>query len=358
VCPYLYGFQGLESRASKKEKIEGAGYCAAWSMFFTELALKNPTVSSDKLIDIVYNKVNGIKGSDYLRRIIRGYVNIISEKLEKYYEILFGEKTSVNNITNIFTNAKNDMRKYARFRDKFFILLSFEMELINNPSITKNDILQMIEEQIENEKGMNKPNINLITELMEKKEVLNKMDILKNPSPDSGEIFIISPKKVMSPNSKTKKIKSKSKSPKIPTSRMVTSSSEKKPIIQEIPLTPLESLSSVSSFDISPNCPEGKFFDQKKGRCVRIKNKTRKNSPKVVSPKVVSPKVVSPKVVSPKLVSPKVVSPKVQTKKIKSCPPGEEINPDTGRCKKIKVYPPCPERQQRDPITHRCRKIK
>jgi hypothetical protein len=44
-----------------------------------------------------------------------------------------------------------------------------------------------------------------------------------------------------------------------------------------------------------------------------------------------------------------------KTKKNRDCPEGSKINPITGRCNKIKVYPPCPP--TRDPITHRCKRI-
>jgi hypothetical protein len=44
-----------------------------------------------------------------------------------------------------------------------------------------------------------------------------------------------------------------------------------------------------------------------------------------------------------------------KTKKVINCPEGSKINPKTGRCNKIKVYPPCPP--TRDPITHRCKRI-
>ncbi len=39
VCPMIYGLQGLESTSHvPKQPREGGGYCAAWSLFFAELA--------------------------------------------------------------------------------------------------------------------------------------------------------------------------------------------------------------------------------------------------------------------------------------------------------------------------------
>ena len=42
-------------------------------------------------------------------------------------------------------------------------------------------------------------------------------------------------------------------------------------------------------------------------------------------------------------------------KKVIVCPQGSQINPETGRCNKIKVYPTCPP--TRNPITNRCKKM-
>jgi hypothetical protein len=50
VCPYIQGLQDIESVIADtildNGEVESGGYCSAWSMFFTELALKNPTISS------------------------------------------------------------------------------------------------------------------------------------------------------------------------------------------------------------------------------------------------------------------------------------------------------------------------
>lgn len=63
VCPHIYGFQTLEKYVKDTvldngKKESGAGYCLAWCMFFTELCLRNPTVSSDVIFDVIYDKLN------------------------------------------------------------------------------------------------------------------------------------------------------------------------------------------------------------------------------------------------------------------------------------------------------------
>lgn len=46
---------------------------------------------------------------------------------------------------------------------------------------------------------------------------------------------------------------------------------------------------------------------------------------------------------------------KITAKNTKPCPPGQERNPATGRCRKSQN--PCPPGQERNPVTRRCRKI-
>ena len=88
VCPLFDGFQTLEEKSTiPKLEIEGKGYCTAWSMFFTELSLKNPNYSSNELINIIYDKLNKLSEKDrnnYLRQIIVGYVNLINDKIDKF----------------------------------------------------------------------------------------------------------------------------------------------------------------------------------------------------------------------------------------------------------------------------------
>ena len=78
VCPYIDGLQSLEEDARQKETIpyQGPGLCSAWSMFFTELTLKNPTISSNELLNIIMNKFDKEpdKQAKYIRQIIIGYI--------------------------------------------------------------------------------------------------------------------------------------------------------------------------------------------------------------------------------------------------------------------------------------------
>jgi hypothetical protein len=90
ICPRI-GLQALESSMKHKTlangKPESEGYCVAWSIFFTELCLMNPTISSEVLLDSVFESSKS--DPEYLKKLIRGYILHISEKLDKYFTFLF-----------------------------------------------------------------------------------------------------------------------------------------------------------------------------------------------------------------------------------------------------------------------------
>jgi hypothetical protein len=149
VCPFFEGFQSLENKSNvKKLEIQGPGYCAAWSMFFTELALKNPTISSNELILIVYEKLNKLSQENkynYMRNIILGYVNLIHNKIEKYYSIIFGKNITGTEVMQIFKERKD--------RNILFdirTIVDIEFTLLNNPSLTKEQYLQELKKKITN----------------------------------------------------------------------------------------------------------------------------------------------------------------------------------------------------------------
>lgn len=244
VCPIIYGLQVLEETSTKKIPLEGGGYCAAWSMFFTELALKNPTIPSNELLNIIYNKLDKdpVKRANYLREVIRGYVNLIYDKIEKYFYFITGTQGKIDNIIEMLN--KGD---YFDILFDFHLVIKIQTALLNDPSLTKKKYLDILEYR--KMKTMDQRQINDINYVI---NMLNNMEQLLSPS-----------------------------------------------------LTP--SLSPPHTKSIS------------KGKQSSPKTRTRKN------------------------------------KKITVCPEGSKMNPVTGRCNKIKVYPPCPP--TRDPITHRCKRI-
>jgi len=252
VCPYIHGLQALEEKSSQQKlPLEGGGYCAAWSMFFTELALKNPTIPSNELLNIIYNKLDKEpeKQSNYLRQVIIGYVNLIHNKIEKYFHFITGKKGSIDNIIEMLKKGhlSNLIMDYET-------IIRVQTALLNDPSLTKKKYLEILE--YKKMKTTNQYDIDLINREI---DTLNNMELLLSPS--------------LTPDSVSSLSKSKSKS------------------------------------------------NSKSNSKTRAK-KTNKLA---------------------------------KTKKIINCPEGSKMNIITGRCNKIKVYPPCPP--TRDPITHRCKRI-
>ena len=86
VCPSRKGFQSIEEASTLfRTADEPNGYCSAWSMFFAEMCLKNPTKTSNELIRYIILSIPKDKSkNEYLRRLIRGYSHFINEKINKY----------------------------------------------------------------------------------------------------------------------------------------------------------------------------------------------------------------------------------------------------------------------------------
>jgi hypothetical protein len=246
VCPYIYGLQSLEENS--KQKRDSPGYCAAWSMFFTELILKNPTIPSDEILKIIIQKFEKEpeKQANYLRNLITGYINIIHQKIDKYFYFLTGSKNTID--TMIDLNKRGNLKSALI---NYETLIDIQTVLFSNSSLTKKEYIKILEDKL-----LRITNANEKLEIDRKIIYLNKMDQI-SPSPDSVSL-------------------SKSKS---------------------------HNISSSSS-------------------------KSKKRSPTNNNKK---------------------------TRKQTVCPEGSKINPETGRCNKIKVYLPCPP--TRDPITHRCKRI-
>jgi len=116
VCPYIYGMQSLEGASLlAKTKAEPGGYCVAWSMFFTELCLKNPEIPSSILLDNIYDKLLKTENaSDYLKKVIRGYAGLVYEKFTKMLSVFFKEKVTIGMVNDLFNSKKMSDRVKAK----------------------------------------------------------------------------------------------------------------------------------------------------------------------------------------------------------------------------------------------------
>lgn len=119
TCPEEYGMQMLEGWSKLPKTAIDTGLCAIWTLFMAELALKNHNLTAREIIQIINYDVlqfnrkikkparridfqgKKITAEDYLRKVGRGYVNFINEKLKKYFNDIFGQPMDVEHISEI-----------------------------------------------------------------------------------------------------------------------------------------------------------------------------------------------------------------------------------------------------------------
>jgi hypothetical protein len=134
VCPEIEGLQALEETSDMPRLIiEPDGYCSAWSMFFTELCLKNPERSSRDIYDAIMERTELYDDKNaYLRNVIRGYTYFINNKIAKHFSHVFDEDGFIQNIDSIveqldFNNPDPiEGDKLMSYRDKLLEIIEVE----------------------------------------------------------------------------------------------------------------------------------------------------------------------------------------------------------------------------------------
>lgn len=139
VCIYSKGLQALEN-SSKLYKFfqEGDGYCALWSIFFAELSLMNPTLSSKELMDNAIEAID--ENPDKARNLIRGYLEYIYKSIDP----LIKKITGINLIEK-YNNSKISKTNFIR------VLIILINQLEKSESIKlKKEKLQKIYDELPN----------------------------------------------------------------------------------------------------------------------------------------------------------------------------------------------------------------
>lgn len=146
TCPQIKGFQKLEEEyTTSRRKPHEDGYCAAWGLFFMELALCNPGIPSKQLQERLYASFEDESTmGNYLLDMIRGYTRMINEKIVKFLDILFDTKFTVESIYN-----SPDIWKI--FADEIALLAEVEMELINHPHLSKDVYIRGLYDELKKE---------------------------------------------------------------------------------------------------------------------------------------------------------------------------------------------------------------
>ena len=317
----LEGFQYMEeeSSISKIVDIEGGGYCAAWSMFFVEMCLKNPKFSSKELLEILDQHfkqkkvaIGQAQVNDYLRKVIRGYVNFINEKLLKYFSIIYGEDITVENlITIIKLNDRVKIKKLNKIIDELIELDHSEFGLTltayekimknNNADIKANNKKLKLEQRV--------AMMHLYTEYG--KSLLLKKDQTQTQIEDQRlkyDGFKVSSASSEAEAEEEELEEGEEREVKKIIEKAIEKDSLKHPQIKV--------------------CPPGKELNPKTGRCINIKTKTQKIKAEKTCPPGKELNPLTGRCINIKTKTQK----NIKIKAVKTCPPGKELNPLTGRC--------------------------
>ena len=333
VCPRIDGLQNLEgwSSLTKIADLEPSGYCAAWSLFFTELCLKNPEIPSSELLNYIFNileRMDNAKKMNYLREIIRGYSVFINEKIGQYFSVFFKSGLTIEKLKNL---SRIDL---FNFRNIIKNVINLEIKLSTDPSHLKYGLIDIKDKltHLNRHLNLNSSDANLkkqIEQLTNKKniyELYNNFNVISKPSES-----LSSPKKSIQPKQVKKEPKLVTKTKTCPEGKELNENGRCVKIkTQKVKVKKEPKQAKI--------CPEGKEINEN-GRCVKIKTqkvKVKKEPNKIKTPEPkVEVKAMEPMVEErPKIKTPEQ---KVVITKTKTCPEGKEFNQITGRCVKIKT---------------------
>jgi len=330
LCLHINGLQEIEESIPRLPNDPG-GYCTIWSLFFAELVLSNPNLTTEEILNIIFDKLNKNKNDSaiFLRKIARGYVNLINDKINKYFSIFL----ELENITIDKLITQGEVQR--KFKTIMAILLSIEVELARNNNDI-NAIINAYNDGIDNIKAQLKSNI----PLNEKVALNNELQTI-----ELAKQIITSKYNILFENITPLTITPKTITPKKNSSQ-----------IQNQPQIKIEKI-----------CPPGKVLNPKTNRCIKIKNKKQfssKNKTPLQIEKICPPgKVLNPK-------TNRCIKNKIPLQIEKICPPGKVLNTKTNRCIKIKkqissknkvplqIEKICPPGKVLNPKTNRCIKIK
>lgn len=198
VCPYINGLQQLEgdSTLRKKGKLEPRGYCIAWTIFFAELCLRNPELSSTELLNNVYNYLTTKEsGPNYLKGVIRGYAGLLTQQVNKYLSIFFKPNLTVSYLnrhptTHAYRNLLNALDVLVDLET--YIMMNLEFDLKKELKNAKKEYNELTkgktkEEQIQMRRGPN--SIKKVELAYYKKRILQNYEEYKRSGSVSEAIF-------------------------------------------------------------------------------------------------------------------------------------------------------------------------
>ena len=102
ICIYNKGLQLIENElfvSQNIQEIETGGLCAVWSIFFAEMTLMNPYLTSREILDNIFNFFDNedcITKKQIVKNIIRGYLDIIYNKINPIVQDILGVEINEN----------------------------------------------------------------------------------------------------------------------------------------------------------------------------------------------------------------------------------------------------------------------
>jgi hypothetical protein len=295
LCPNIRGLQYLEEMIPMKAFIEGEGYCALWSMFYTELCLRNPELTGREVLEKIYDKLNNEKdgGSEYLRKVARGYAVVIENKFKRVFRKIYSKEFKLSIYRRLTPPQQSETIR------QLYGFIKMEVMYLNYPDIVA-DYSPVHEDE---------------------------RDFIKR-----HEDFL-----------------NLSNSPHSPTSIKNKGNRKKLPTTPPLPKTQPHPQPNAKKAVASQQQKQGKELNPKTGRWVNVCKEgfTRRASDfKCVKNVTVRVKTISPKPVYSSPISP-IPSPKQNP--TNAIHKGKELNTKTGRWINV-----CPEGKVRNPDTFRC----
>jgi hypothetical protein len=125
-------------------------------MFFSELCLKNPEISSSDIMNNIYNYLTTKSSAeDYLLKVIRGYAGYIFENVNAYLEIFFKPKISVFELIDIFDKQGPMDVKLLKIKRALEILVDIEAKALLDPDFNlKKELKEINKKYKEKMKGI------------------------------------------------------------------------------------------------------------------------------------------------------------------------------------------------------------
>jgi len=325
VCPRIDGLQTLEawSNLTNIADLEPGGYCTAWSLFFTELCLKNPEVPSYELMNYIFNileRMDNITKRNYLKGVIRGYSVFINEKISKYFSVFFNYGLTIEKLKKFPSSDLSKFRLILRY------LIDLEISLSTDPSHLRSGLIKLKHKlnEFNGRLKINSNDIDLkkqIEKLTNKKkiyEIYEKFNVVSNPS------------------------KTNSSRPKLVLEKTCPEGKELNPISGRcIKIKTVKVKMVKEKVKKEKTCPEGKVLNPNTGRCVKVKSvkvnpkkvKTQKVKPEIMKPEIMKPACPEGEVLKCVKVNTKEKTEKVKTEKVKT----EKVKKEKVKKEKVKT---------------------